>query len=87
MAESVAVETTIPVVSVAVLIIDVADDVGIPVIVTSIPLSPLPVLKMASVADGLAVADETCEASRNMQSQYRYFQTNFLARQNLEQMM
>lgn len=79
MAEPVAIETTTPVVSVAVLIVDVATDVGMLGTETCIPLSPLAVSTTIAVAVGLAVADEISEAADEQESAH-LFQDNSFAR-------
>ena len=65
LAESVAVETITPVVSVAVLIVDVAAADGMLITDTCIPPTPLAVSKSILVTVGLAVADAISEAAGN----------------------
>ena len=74
-----AIETTTPVVSVAVLIVDVAIDVGMLGSETCIPLSPLAFSTTILVAVGLAVADEISEAAEEQELAH-LFQDNSLAR-------
>ena len=67
-----AVETITPAVSVAVLIVDVAIDVGMLGTETCIPLSSLAISTTIPFAVGLAVADDISEAAEEQESAHLF---------------